>query len=441
VLLLQCSRQDSPVKGTSKRQVLLNKRIIVGICGGIASYKAVDLVSKLQQAGALVDVILTEHAEDFVRPLTFSTMSHRPVYSDLWEASGRAAETHIALGEEAELLAIVPATANTIAKLAHGIADNMLTAVALATKAPLVLAPAMYRDMYTHAATQANLAMLRERGAWLVEPEIGRLASGAVGPGRLPETGVLLGAISKVLGRDGDLAGRRVVVTAGGTQEPIDPVRYVGNRSSGKMGYALATEARDRGAQVILISGPVALEVPYGIELRQVVTAMQMREAVGEAIIDADVLVMSAAVADFRPAAPAAQKLKKGRGSGGGDELDAQAGLTLQLVRNPDILGELAEVSGRQTMDNGEQRKRLVRVGFAAETNDIVSNAQSKLIEKQLDLLVANDVSRGDSGFGTETNKVLIFHATGIMEDLPVMPKTGVALTIWDRIVPLLSTI
>src|SRR5437667_7524496 len=222
------------VKGTSKREVLLNKRIIIGICGGIASYKAVDLVSKLQQAGALVDVILTEHAEDFVRPLTFSTMSHRPVYSDLWEASGRAAETHIALAEEAELLAIVPATANTIAKLAQGMADNMLTAVALATKAPLLLAPAMYRDMYSHPATQANLALLRERGADISEPEVGRLASGAVGPGRLPGPAVLLGAIRKGLGPHGELAGRRVVVTAGGTQEPIDPVRYVRNQSSCK---------------------------------------------------------------------------------------------------------------------------------------------------------------------------------------------------------------
>src|ERR1700680_3439759 len=207
------------LKRVSRQTVLLNRRVLVGICGGIASYKAVELVSRLQQAGALVDVIMSERAEEFVRPLTFSAMSHRPVYSDLWEASGRAAETHIALGEEAELLAIVPATANTIARLAHGIADNMLTAVALATKAPLLLAPAMYRDMYTHPATQANLALLRERGAWIVEPEIGRLASGAVGPGRLPETAVLLGAISKVLGRNDDLAGRRVVVTAGGPQE------------------------------------------------------------------------------------------------------------------------------------------------------------------------------------------------------------------------------
>lgn len=423
--------------------VLLNKHIIVGICGGIASYKAVDLVSKLQQTGALVDVILTEHAEDFVRPLTFSTMSHRPVYSDLWEASGHAAETHIALAEEAEVVAMVPATANTIAKLAHGIADNMLTAVALATKAPLLLAPAMYRDMYTHPATQANLALLRERGAWIVEPEVGRLASGAVGPGRLPETATLLGAISMVLGRTGDLAGRRVVVTAGGTHEPIDPVRYVGNRSAGKMGFALATEARDRGAHVILISGPVALAAPYGIELRTVETAMQMRDAVHSAIANADVLVMSAAVADFRPATPAAQKIKKGSGGGSGSNevqaFDAEGGFSLSLVRNPDILGELAEAD-KQMVGNGEVGKNLVRVGFAAETNDIVSYARTKLLSKHLDLLVANDVSRDDSGFGTETNKVSIFHATGAMEDLPTMPKTGVAVAIWDRIVPLLGT-
>src|SRR5579859_8164502 len=221
-MLLLCWpwRQDV-VERTSKRTVLLNRRILVGICGGIACYKAVELVSQLQQAGAIVDVIMTEHAEDFVRPLTFATMSHRPVYSDLWEPSGKAAETHIALAEEAELLVIVPATANTIAKLAHGMADNMLTAVALATTAPLLLAPAMYKDMYTHPATQANLALLRERGVHIVEPEVGKLASGGIGPGRLPDTTTLLGAISMVLGHGGDLAGRRVLVTAGGTQEPL----------------------------------------------------------------------------------------------------------------------------------------------------------------------------------------------------------------------------
>ena len=415
--------------------MLLNKRILVGICGGIASYKAVELVSRLQQAGVLVDVIMSERADEFVRPLTFSSLSHRPVYSDLWEPSGRAAETHIALAESAELLVVVPATANTIAKLAHGVADNLLTTVALATKAPLLLAPAMHHNMYTHPATQANIALLRERGVFIVEPEVGRLASGEVGIGRLPDTSVVLGAINVVLGRNGDLAGYRVVVTAGGTHEPIDPVRYVGNRSSGKMGYALAIEARDRGAHVILISGPVVLDVPYGIEVRRIETAMQMRNAVNDAVIDADVLVMSAAVADFRPAEVATQKLKKSESQ----ELDEQNGLSIRLVRNQDILEELAH-SVYATTINERTGRPLVRVGFAAETSNLIAYASAKLKAKRLDLLVANDVSRSDSGFGTETNKVNIFHADGAVEDLPVMPKTGVAAAIWDRIVSLLST-
>lgn len=420
--------------------MLLNRRVLVGICGGIASYKAVELVSRLQQAGALVDVIMSERAEEFVRPLTFSTMSHRPVYTDLWEPSGRAAETHIALGEEAEVFVVLPATANTLAKLAHGIADNMLTAVALATKAPLVLAPAMHHTMYMHLATQANLATLRERGAFIIEPEVGRLASGEVGIGRLPDSSVLLGAIQVVLGRNGDLAGRRVVVTAGGTQEPIDPVRFVGNRSSGKMGYALAEEARDRGADVILISGPVALDAPYGVDVRGVETALQMRDAVFDAVKEADVLVMSAAVADYRPAEVAPQKLKKeGKGA---QEVDIEGGFSLRLARNPDILGELAarqSESAERIPGDNRPRRRLVRIGFAAETSDVLTYARGKLAAKRLDLLIANDVSRSDSGFGSETNKVYIFHTDETMEDLPVMSKTGVAAAIWDRVLHLLS--
>lgn len=416
--------------------MLLNRHIVVGVCGGIASYKAVELVSRLQQAGALVDVILTEHAEEFVRPLTFSTMSHRPVYSDLWEPSGKAAETHIALAEEAELLVIVPATANTIAKLAHGLADNMLTAVALATQAPLLLAPAMYKEMYAHPATQSNLRLLQERGAIIVEPEVGRLASGAIGPGRLPETPTLLGAIQMACGRNGDLKGRRVLVTAGGTQEPLDPVRYLGNRSSGKMGYELALDARDRGAHVILVSGPVALPAPYGVELHRVETARQMRDCVFALITNVDALVMSAAVADFRPAHVAQQKIKKETSVA---SLASEHGeLSIDLVSNPDILGELAR--WLQGPDAPDLHRRLVRVGFAAETEQLIGNAQNKLQKKRLDLLVANDVSRSDSGFGADTNKVLIFHADGAMEDLPLMPKTGVATVIWDRVVSLLGT-
>ena len=409
---------------------------MIGVCGGIASYKAVELVSRLQQAGAVVDVVLSERAEEFVRPLTFSTVSHRPVYSDLWEPSGRAAELHIELGERAELLAVVPATANTIAKLAHGIADNMLTAVALATKAPVLLAPAMHHHMYTHAATQANLDLLRARGAVIVEPEVGRLASGEIGIGRLPGMPVLLGAMSGVLGRNGDLAGRRVVVTAGGTQEPIDPVRYVGNRSSGKMGYALAIEARDRGAHVTLISGPVALEAPFGVDVTRVETAAQMRDAVVAAVDLADVLVMSAAVADYRPAQVAAQKLKKeGPGDAGGSGLGDT--FSLSLVRTPDILGDLAALLDGQSGEP-EPRRRPVRVGFAAETSNLMAYARAKLVAKHLDLLVANDVSRADSGFGSDTNKVLLFHANGEMEDLPLLPKIEVAARIWDRIVSML---
>jgi len=415
--------------------MVLNRRIIIGICGGIASYKAVDLVSQLQQAGALVDVIMTEHAEAFIRPLTFATMSHRSVYSNLWEPSGQAAEIHIALAEEAELLAIVPATANTIAKLANGMADNMLTAVALATKAPLLLAPAMYKEMYTHPATQVNLALLRERGAHIVEPEVGRLASGAVGPGRLPDTAVLVGAINMTLGQCGDLAGRRVIVTAGGTQEPIDPVRYIGNRSSGKMGYSLAMEARNRGAHVILVSGPVALPAPYGVELHYINTALQMRDAVYDLITDADVLVMSAAVADFSPANPAKHKIKKSSNEGRGHE--GAETFSIPLVQSPDILGELADKLEGPTR---RAQRHLIRVGFAAETDNIITNAQNKMSRKRVDLLVANDVTRSDSGFGTDTNKVFIFHADGAIEDLPAMSKTGVATAIWDRVVPLLST-
>jgi phosphopantothenoylcysteine decarboxylase/phosphopantothenate--cysteine ligase len=293
----------------------------------------------------------------------------------------------------------------------------------------------MYKEMYTHPATQVNLALLRERGAHIVEPEVGRLASGAVGQGRLPDTAVLVGAISMTLGQHGDLAGRRVIVTAGGTQEPIDPVRYIGNRSSGKMGYSLATEARNRGAHVILVSGPVALPAPYGVELHYINTALQMRDAVYDLITDADVLVMSAAVADFSPTNPAKHKIKKSSNEGRGHE--GAETFSIPLVQSPDILGELADKLEDPT--RGAQR-HLIRVGFAAETDNVITNAQNKMSRKRVDLLVANDVTRSDSGFGTDTNKVFIFHADGAIDDLPVMSKAGVATAIWDRVVPLLST-
>ena len=426
-------------------QILRNKHLVVGVCGGIAAFKAVALVSQLQKAGALVDVVMTERASEFVRALSFSALSHRPVDDDLWEPTGQAAARHIELGHEADLLVIVPATANTIAKLAHGLADNMLGAVALATTAPLLIAPAMEQAMYRHPATQANLAVLRERGAIIVEPEVGTLASGEVGAGRLPEPETLMQAIRQALGRGGPLAGRRVVVTAGGTQEPIDPVRFIGNRSSGLMGYALAEEARDRGAEVKLISGPVSLTPPYGVTLVRVQTALEIRAAVLAALgleapaggsagersgSDVAALVMAAAVADYRVEHPAAEKMKKEPG---------RDGIALTLVRNPDILTDVDEALKQAEQHAAGSPRRLVRVGFAAETTNLEAYARAKLKSKGLDLLVANDVSRADSGFGTATNKVWLLHRDGQVEDLAVLPKTAVAGAIWERVQSLLG--
>jgi phosphopantothenoylcysteine decarboxylase/phosphopantothenate--cysteine ligase len=407
--------------------MLRDRRIVLGVCGGIAAYKAADVVSKLQQAGALVDVILTAHAAEFVRPLTFAALSHRPVYDNLWEATGQAAARHIELAEAADALMVAPATADTLARLAHGMANDMLTAVALATRAPLVLVPAMEHHMYEHPATQANLRLLAERGATIVPPEVGHLASGAVGVGRFPETATILGHLRQVLGRGGDLAGRRVVVTAGGTQEPLDPVRYLGNRSSGLMGFALAEEARDRGADVLLIAAPVALPAPAGIRVQPVATALELRDAVVAALPGAAALVMAAAVADYRVEHPAKQKLKKGAS---GEAADGSR--DLHLVRNPDILAEVAHLPGTG---------KLIRVGFAAETTDLVANAGAKLTAKGLDLLVANDVSKPGSGFGTTTNEVAIFHPDGRIEPLTLLPKREVAAAIWDRVVPLLRAL
>jgi phosphopantothenoylcysteine decarboxylase/phosphopantothenate--cysteine ligase len=406
-------------------RVLQRARVVVGVCGGIAAYKAADLVSKLTQAGAVVDVVLTEHARDFVAPLTFSALSQRPVWSDLWEPTGMAAARHIELAEAARLVMVAPATATTIARLAHGMADDMLTAIALATTAPLVLAPAMEHHMLAHPATQANLTLLAARGAHIIPAETGRLASGVVGAGRFPETATLLGAARLVLGAQGDLAGRRVVVTAGGTQEPLDPVRYIGNRSSGRQGFALAEAARDRGALVTLIAGATDLPTPYGVTRITAPTASAMHDAVLAACQDADALVMSAAVADFTPVAIAEHKIKKREAT------SDDGGLTLHLRRTPDILGDLAERSA--------DYPGLVRVGFAAETQRLADYAHEKLTRKGLDLVVANDVSEPGSGFGTPTNRVTLFFKDGRVEALTQMPKLAVAERIWDSVAALLA--
>lgn len=409
--------------------MLEGKHIVVGVCGGIAAYKVADLVSKLRQAGAVVDVLMTAHAEQFVSALTFSALSQRPVYSNLWEPTGEAAARHISLAREADLLLIAPATANTIARLAQGIADDLLTTVALSTTAPLLIAPAMETHMFEHPATQANLRILAERGATILPPEQGRLASGEMGTGRLPETPTLLAQIRRALGQaHGDLVGRRVVVTAGGTREPIDPVRYIGNHSSGLMGFALAEAARDRGADTLVIAGAVSAPIPLGVEVVRVETTLELRDATLAAIRDADALVMAAAVADYRVDHPANHKIKKGSA----DE-NADGSLTLQLSPNPDILAEA------RTLATAEHLDRLLLVGFAAETHDVERNASAKLRRKGLQLLVANDVSRPDSGFSVSTNRVSLFFADGRIEHLPLMSKADVARAIWDRIAPLLA--
>lgn len=394
--------------------MLEDKRIVLGVCGSIASYKAADVASKLTQAGALVDVILTDAAQRFVTPLTFRALTRRPVYTDMYDPQSPLAEEHVELARAADALVIAPASATTIARLAMGLADDMLALTALATTAPIVIAPAMDGQMWEHPATRANIATLRGRGALIAGPEEGRLASGRTGAGRLIETSQLLGAINQALGRGGPLAGRKVVVSAGGTQEPMDPVRFVSNRSSGKMGFALAEAARDMGADVVLVTGPVALAVPFGVTRRDVTTTAEMAEALRAETSGADALIMAAAPADFRPAESAAHKIKRGADN-----------LAVELVPNEDIIAGL----------NGE----FVKVGFAAETQDMHENARTKVLRKGLDLIVANDVTVAGAGFATDTNLVTIMDADGNCEELPLLSKYEVSLRILGRVVGLLS--
>jgi phosphopantothenoylcysteine decarboxylase/phosphopantothenate--cysteine ligase len=387
---------------------------VLGVTGSIAAYKAVALASALTQARALVDVILTREATELVRPLSFQAITHRPAYMEMFHLLAETEIGHVTLGHEADVVVIAPATAHTLARLALGLGDDLLTTTVLATRAPLVLAPAMETNMLLHPATQGHLATLRERGGLIVEPGHGHLASGVVGPGRLAEPDAILDVIRGVLARRGDLAGWRVVVTAGGTQEPIDPVRVIANRSSGKMGYAVAQAARDRGAAVTLVTAPTALAAPRGVDVVRVATAAEMCDAVLAAIRQADALVMAAAVADFQVAERRGQKIKK----------DGQR-LTLELVPTPDIL---AAVAARPAPDG------LIVVGFAAESEDLVANARAKLQRKRLDLIVANDVTQEGSGFGTDTNQVALLDRWGAEELLPLLPKREVAHHIWDRV-------
>ena len=394
---------------------LAGKRVVLGVTGSIAAYKAADLCSKLRQAGATVEVVMTAAAARFVTPLTFQGLTAHDVVSDMFLAA--EAEAHVEVARRADAFVIAPATADCIANLAHGQAPDMVTLTALATTAPVLVAPAMDSQMWGHPATRANVETLTARGVSFVGPASGRLASGRTGAGRLAEPSQILGALRAMLGRlDGDLAGRKVVVSAGGTQEPLDPVRFVGNRSTGKMGFAIAEAARDRGATVTVVAGPVALETPYGVARVDVATVAEMLAALSTATADSDALVMSAAPADFRPESPAGQKMKKTPG---------QETMTVTLARNPDILASLPGGG--------------VRVGFAAETHDLAKHAVEKLASKRLHFIVANDVTAAGSGFGTDTNQVTIFHASGAVEELPIMTKYAVAHAILDRVKTLLS--
>lgn len=391
-----------------KITLLQNKRIVLAVTGSIAVYKAVDLASKLTQAGALVDVIMTDAAQKFVAPITFQAVTGRPVYTNMWQAdSSGGLATHIAhvgLGESADLIAVIPATANTMAKLSQGLADDLLSVTALAARCPILIAPAMDGGMYEHPATQANISTLLERGAYLVEPEVGRFASGLTGRGRLPDTSTLIGHIRLALASEGRLAGKHLVVSAGPTRELFDPVRFISNHSSGKQGYAIAQAALDAGAEVTLISS-VDLAVPVGANLVKIDSALALQNAVMNAITHeqgVDTLVMAAAVADFRPAERAEQKIKKK-----GDE----EGMHITLERNPDVLKTLYQLRQNHGDLSTEEQENLSRlkivVGFAAESENLLENAQGKVERKGLDFIVANDISAKDAGFAVDNNRVV----------------------------------
>jgi phosphopantothenoylcysteine decarboxylase/phosphopantothenate--cysteine ligase len=390
---------------------LRGRSIVLGVTGSIAAFKAVALASELVKAGALVDVVMTAAAERFVTALSFQAITHRPVVTDPWAGDAELEIGHVTLGRRAELVVVAPATADAIARYAHGLAGDALLTTLLATTAPVVVAPAMEPNMWAHPATRANVAILRGRGVLVLEPGEGRMASGHSGRGRMPEPAELLAEIERVLGRGRDLVGRRIVVTAGGTQEPIDPVRYVGNRSSGKMGFAVAEAARDRGGEVVLLVGATTAPTPAGVEVRPVETTLDLAAALRGAAEGADAIVMAAAPADFRVESRSERKLKRGEGD-----------LVLRLVPNPDVIAGMADWSG-------------VKVAFAAETDDLIANARTKLVKKKVDLIVANDVTAEGSGFGTDTNQVTFVHADGRIAPRPLQSKRAVAEEILDFVV------
>jgi phosphopantothenoylcysteine decarboxylase/phosphopantothenate--cysteine ligase len=393
---------------------LSGKNIVLGVTGSIAAYKAADLTSKLVQEGARVDVVMTENATQFVGTMTFHALTHRPVVTSLFDPHSELAIDHVALGLRAHAILVAPCSANCLAKLANGVADDPLTTTVLAANAPLIVAPAMDAHMYDHRAVQENLGRLRNRGVIVVGPEKGRLASGLVGMGRMTEPADLVEHLCLALGRTGDLRGKKVVVSAGGTQEAMDPVRMITNRSSGKQGYEVARAARDRGAAVTLVTTPVSLTPPVGVHTVKVGSAQQMLDAMLDVTAHADIVIMAAAVADYRPAVQAEQKVKKSGET-----------ITLELVKNPDVI---ATVNGP-----------FIKVGFAAETQDLLDNARAKLRAKGLHLVAANDVSATDAGFGVDNNRVVLLDRDGNVEELPLMSKYEVGHRILDKVLAVMA--
>ena len=390
---------------------LNNKRVVLGVTGSIACYKAADLASKLVQNGALVDVILTSAATQFVSELTFRSITHRSVFTDLYSSESELSINHVALAETADIIIVAPTTANTIAKIANGISDDVLTTTILATRAPIIIAPAMDANMFDNAATQANVTTLITRGVFIAGPANGRLASGLIGQGRMVEPSNIISSASMILGKDGDFSGKKIVVSAGGTEEAIDPVRNITNRSSGKMGYAIAEAARDRGAVVSLVAGPNTIPKPVGILVTNVQSAEEMKKVIETECDGAHALIMAAAVADWKPLKKMDSKAKK----------SASDTWSLELVKNPDIIGSM-------------KNDGLIKVGFAAESENLIENGKSKVKSKNLDFIVANDITAKDSGFSVDTNKVTIIHANGNIESLPLMSKYDVGHSILDRV-------
>lgn len=393
--------------------MLKGKKIVLGVTGGIAVYKAVDLVSRLRKQGCEVRVVMTEHAQQFVTPLTFKEISGNHVAVSMWSSNQEFNVEHIALANWADAFVVAPATANIIAKMAYGLADDLLSTTLLAAQAPIVVCPAMNTGMYENAATQENIAKLKSRGVTVMPPAVGKLACGTSGAGRLPEPQEIVEFLNAFFAKhEGDLRGLKVLVTAAGTREPIDPVRFVGNRSSGKMGYAVAQMAAERGAEVLLISGPSALSIPANVKAIKVETTNEMLEACLESYDKVDIVIKAAAVADYRPRDVAEQKIKK----------KTDDALTVVMDKNPDILKTL-----------GAKKTHQVLVGFAAETQNLLENARDKVVKKNLDMIVANDVTAAGAGFNADTNIVKFLFANGEVRSLEQMPKVDVANCILDE--------